>query len=362
MKHLDEHRDPARVATLTRALGKVTRRPWAIMEVCGGQTHSIARHGLDQLLPEGLTLLHGPGCPVCVTPVAVLDHAQQIAATPGVIFCSFGDMLRVPSSAGDLRQARARGADVRVLSGPLDALALAEKNPGSEVVFFAVGFETTAPAVAMTAREARRRGLNNLSLLVSHVRVPPAIDALLSAPEHGIQGFLAAGHVAAVMGFDEYRPLCKRYHTPIVITGFEPEDLLLGILMCVQLLEAGNAGVVNAYARVVRPEGNPGARALLAEVFEHADQTWRGLGEIPQSGLRLRPPFDTLDAALRFPRRGPPGVEDPRCQAGLVLQGRLQPSACAAFGVACTPESPLGAPMVSAEGACAAWYHHRRRP
>lgn len=359
MKYLNEYRDPARVRALVDQLRAATRHPWTIMEVCGGQTHSVLRFGLDQLLPEGLRLIHGPGCPVCVTSVALIDHALQIAATPGVIFCSFGDMLRVPGSSADLRALRARGADVRVLTAPLDALALAEAHPDRPVVFFGVGFETTAPALAIALIEARRRRLSNFSALAAQVRVPPALLALAADPESEIQAFLAAGHVCAVMGLAEYPPLVERLGLPVVVTGFEPVDLLEGLLAAVRQLEAGRAEVENAYPRAVRPEGNPAAQAMIHQVFEPVDRAWRGLGIIPQSGLGFREAYADLDAARRFPYRGAPAVEHPDCQSGLVLTGRLRPPECPAFGSRCTPDTPLGAPMVSAEGACAAYHRYR---
>ena len=360
MKHVDELRDPAAVSALVATLRAELRQPWSLMEVCGGQTHALVRFGLDSLLPPELTLIHGPGCPVCVTPVAVIDHALQIAARPDLIFCSFGDMLRVPGSAADLRAVRARGGDVRVLTSPLDALALARQHPERPVVFFAVGFETTAPVVAMAVQQAAAEGLHNFSVLVSHVLVPPALHALLSEPEHRIHGLLAAGHVCAIMGSEAYHPIAAHYGVPIAITGFEPVDLLLGVLAVVRQLQSGRAEVENTYRRVARDEGNPTARALLERVFEPCDQAWRGLGLLPRSGLRLRSTFESFDAARRFPFVGTPGVEDPACQAGLVLQGRLRPTDCPEFGRRCTPDTPLGATMVSSEGACAAYWRYKR--
>jgi len=360
VKFLDEYRDPQGVRRLAGAIERAVTRPWTLMEICGGQTHAIVRFGLDQLLPPALTLVHGPGCPVCVTPVDLIDKAIAIARRPGAILCSFGDMLRVPGSAEDLFSARAAGGDVRIVYSPMDALRLAEENPGREVVFFAVGFETTAPANAMPVHAARRRGVKNFSILVSHVLVPPAMEAILGAPGNRVQGFLAAGHVCAVMGAREYEPISRRHRAPIVITGFEPLDILRGVLMCVEQLESGRGEVENAYGRVVRPEGNPAARALIAEVFQPAPRLWRGIGEIPASGYALRPDYAEFDAERRFGLTEIVGREAPECVAGEILQGRKKPFDCPAFGVLCTPERPLGAPMVSSEGACAAYYRYRR--
>ncbi len=330
------------------------------MEVCGGQTHAIVRYGLDRLLPEEVTLLHGPGCPVCVTPIERIDQAVHLAGLPEVILCSFGDMLRVPGSVRDLLEARAAGGDVRVVYSPLDALALARRHPDRQVVFFAVGFETTAPANALAVAMARRQGLENFSLLVSHVLVPPAIEALLSSPRNRVQGFLAAGHVCTITGYREYEPLARRYRVPFVVTGFEPLDLLQGILMCLHQLEEGRSEVENQYSRSVSAEGNPQARRLLDEVFEVVPRRWRGLGEIPASGLDLRAGWREFDATSRFGLVDHPRKDVGECRAGEVLAGVLSPVDCPAFGVRCTPESPLGAPMVSGEGACAAYYRYRR--
>jgi hydrogenase expression/formation protein HypD len=330
------------------------------MEVCGGQTHAIVRFGVDQLLPPEVTLLHGPGCPVCVTSVETVDKALAIASRPGVVFCSFGDMLRVPGSGADLLSVKAAGGDVRVVYSPMDALALAERMPEREVVFFAVGFETTAPASAMVAREARRRGLRNFSLLVAHVLVPPAMEALLAAPERRVDGFLAAGHVCTIMGVEAYQPLARAYRVPVVVTGFEPLDLLQGIHMCVAQLEAGRAEVENQYARVVREAGNAPAQAVLREVFEVVPRTWRGMGPIVASGLGLRAEYADWDAERKFGVSAVGGREDAECRSGQVLRGLLKPPECPAFGTRCTPESPLGATMVSSEGACAAYYRYRR--
>ncbi|HJV23099.1 MAG TPA: hydrogenase formation protein HypD [Holophagaceae bacterium] len=362
MRFLEEYRDGEAAKPLVEAIHRLVTRPWSLMEVCGGQTHSLVRFGVDALLPKAVTLLHGPGCPVCVTPVAWIDKAVALAARPEVIFCSFGDMLRVPGSERDLFRVKSEGGDVRVVHSALDALALAARHPEREVVFFAVGFETTAPANALAVVEARRRGLRNFSLLVSHVLVPPALEALLASPECRVDAFLAAGHVCAVMGTAEYRPLAARHRVPIVVTGFEPLDLLRGIHLCLCQLEEGRAEVENAYDRVVRPGGNPVAQALLREVFEVIPRTWRGLGPLPASGFGLRPEFAAFDAERRFGVTEVGGAESPDCLSGLVLQGRLEPSACPAFGTRCTPERPLGATMVSGEGTCAAYYRYRRVP
>jgi len=360
MKFLDEFRDGEAVRPLVEALRRRVTRPWTLMEVCGGQTHSIMRFGIDHLLPEGIRLIHGPGCPVCVTPVAFIDKALAIAARPGVVFCSFGDMLRVPGSTEDLFRIKSRGGDVRIVYSALDAVRLAGQMPDREVVFFAVGFETTAPSNALAVREARRLGLSNFSLLVTHVRVPPALVMLLESGAAQVDAFLAAGHVCAVMGTAEYLPLTEKYHVPIVVTGFEPVDLLRGILDCVTQLEEGRAEVTNAYRRVVDPAGNKVALALLADVFEVVDRTWRGLGMIPASGLALRAGYADLDAEKRFDVSAVGGAESPHCRSGEVLQGVLSPPDCPAFGTLCNPEHPLGATMVSSEGACAAYYRYRR--
>ncbi|TKD03328.1 hydrogenase formation protein HypD [Polyangium fumosum] len=360
MRYVDEYRDADVCRRYASAITARATRAWRIMEVCGGQTHSIVRFGIDALLPPGLELLHGPGCPVCVTPLEMLDRALAIAAKPGVIFCSFGDMLRVPGTRSDLFCAKSEGADVRIVYSPLDALEIARQNPGRQVVFFGVGFETTAPANAMAVREARRRGLCNFSMLVSHVLVPPALSAILSAPDGRVDAFLAAGHVCTVMGLDEYRPIAARHHTPIVVTGFEPADLLQGIHMCVVQLEEGRAEVENQYARSARPEGNREAMHVVAEVFRVVPRKWRGIGEIPASGLGLRPEYAQHDAEALFDV-GTISTEEPSvCISGRVLQGIEKPSACPAFGTRCTPETPLGATMVSSEGACAAYYRYRR--
>ncbi len=328
------------------------------MEVCGGQTHSIIKNGIDQMLPTGIEMVHGPGCPVCVTPLELIDKALAIASRPEVIFCSFGDMLRVPGSEGDLFQVKGRGGDIRIVYSPLDAVELAAKNPEKQVVFFGVGFETTAPANAMAVASAKRRGLKNFSLLVSHVLVPPAIEALMSTPGNKIDGFLAAGHVCSVMGYWEYPALAEKYKVPIVVTGFEPLDLLEGIRRAVVQLERGEARAENAYERIVSFEGNKGAQKLLGEVFEVTDRAWRGIGVIPKSGWRLSEAYREFDAEIRFDTSGIRTVESALCHAGEVLRGALKPSDCPAFGKECTPRRPLGATMVSSEGACAAYYNY----
>jgi len=361
VKFVDEYRDPQAAAQYAEALARLVTRPWTLMEVCGGQTHAIVRFGIDQLLPPDLTLVHGPGCPVCVTPVELIDRAIAIAGQSGVIFCSFGDMLRVPGSRDSLLAAKANGGDVRIVYSPLDAVALARSNPERQVVFFAVGFETTAPANALAVHQAKEEGLTNFSLLVSHVLVPPAIEALLGAPGNQVQGFLAAGHVCTVMGWEEYGPLSEQHRVPIVVTGFEPLDILQGVYMVVRQLEEGRAEVENQYARNVRRAGNPAAVELIRRVFQVVPRQWRGVGEIPHSGLGLRPEYAAFDAQTRFAVADIRAVEDPDCQSGLVLQGRLKPHQCPSFGTRCTPEHPLGATMVSSEGACAAYYRYRPR-
>jgi hydrogenase expression/formation protein HypD len=361
VKYLDEYRDAAPARQLAKSLRRLVRRPWTIMEVCGGQTHTILKSGLEDLLPPEITLVHGPGCPVCVTPLELIDRAIALARLPEVIFCSFGDMLRVPGSRGSLLEAKAGGADVRIVYSPLDALKLARANPARQVVFFAVGFETTAPANAAAVWEAERQGIANFSILVAHVLVPPAMEAILSSSNHRIDAFLAAGHVCTVMGYEEYEPISRRYHVPIVVTGFEPLDLLEGIYMAVAQLESGRAEVENQYRRVVRREGNRPAQELIREVFEISPRKWRGIGEIPSSGLRLRERFRAFDAETRFAVAAAGVEEAAECIAGLVLQGLRKPWECSAFATRCTPETPLGAPMVSSEGACAAYYLYGRR-
>ncbi|HEY7729101.1 MAG TPA: hydrogenase formation protein HypD [Candidatus Eisenbacteria bacterium] len=360
MKYLDEYRDPRAARVLADRIHRVATRPWRVMEICGGQTHTLIRCGIDRLLEEAVTLVHGPGCPVCVTPLEKIDRALAIARRPGVVFTTFGDMMRVPGSAGDLLQAKAQGADVRILYSPLDAVRLAERNPDREVVFFAVGFETTAPANAMAVWMASRKGIRNFSVLVSHVRVPPAIRAILDGPDARIEGFIAPGHVCTVMGYTEYEELARSYGVPFVVAGFEPLDLLQGILMLVELLEAGRVEVLNQYARSVRRQGNPDALRIVRDVLEEGDTAWRGIGPIPRSGLRLRPEYAAFDAERRFDVGSVTANESPVCIAGAVLQGRRRPHECPAFGIDCTPERPLGAPMVSSEGACAAYYAFRR--
>ena len=360
MKYLDEFQDPELAQRLLDDIRATTTRPWAMMEVCGGQTHSIIRHGLDQLLPDDIELIHGPGCPVCVTPLEVIDKALEIAARPEVIFCSFGDMLRVPGSEKDLFRVKSAGGDVRVVYSPLDALKLARENPDRQVVFFGIGFETTAPPNAMTVYQARKLGLENFSLLVSHVRVPPAIEAIMTSPVCRVQAFLAAGHVCTVMGTGEYPELAERFGVPIVVTGFEPLDILEGIRRTVHQLEEGRHEVENAYARVVSEEGNPVAIRMLEDVFEVVDRSWRGIGMIPQSGWRLSERYREYDAEERFRVGDIHTQESSVCRSGEVLQGLIKPHECSAFGTLCTPRNPLGATMVSSEGACAAYYLYRR--
>jgi hydrogenase expression/formation protein HypD len=357
VKYLTEYRDASIARPLIERIKRTATRPWTLMEVCGGQTHTIVRQGLDELLSGTIEMIHGPGCPVCVTPLEQIDKALILAARPDVIFTSFGDMLRVPGSDCDLQQVRARGGNVRVVYSPLDALEIARRNPDREVVFFAVGFETTAPANAMAVWRARELGVSNFSVLVSHVTVPPAISAIMESPDNRVQGFLAAGHVCAVMGWTEYEPLAMRYRVPIVVTGFEPLDILEGMLMAVQQLEAGAHRVENQYVRSVRREGTPAARMRVEQVFELTGRKWRGIGEIPMSGLRLRPEFAAFDAEAKFGLGEIHVNESADCHAGEVLTGKLKPPRCPAFGIRCTPERPLGALMVSAEGACAAYYH-----
>jgi hydrogenase expression/formation protein HypD len=360
MKYLDEYRDGASARLLARSIAAAATRPWVLMEVCGGQTHSIVRYGLDRLLPPTLELVHGPGCPVCVTPLETIDRAHALAARRDVTFCSFGDMLRVPGSHGDLLQLKSRGADLRIVYSPLDAVQLAASRPERQVVFFAIGFETTAPANAMAAWMARRRNLTNFSLLVSHVRVPPALKALLQAPGNRVQAFLGPGHVCTVMGCEEYEPIARDYRAPIVVTGFEPLDLLAGVLHAVRQLEEGRAEVENAYGRAVRREGNPRSRQLIEDVFEVCDRNWRGIGMIPASGYRLRPEYADLDAERRFAVDRLRAEEPAVCISGQVLRGVKKPHECPAFGKECTPLTPLGATMVSSEGACAAYYQYGR--
>ncbi len=360
MKYLDEFHDPELAAGLFADIERTATQQWAIMEVCGGQTHSIIRNGIDQLLPEQIELIHGPGCPVCVTPLEMIDRALAIAARPGVIFCSFGDMLRVPGSTHDLFSVKARGGDVRVVYSPLDAVEVASDHPDKQVVFFGVGFETTAPANAMAVFQARQRNLDNFSMLVSHVLVPPAIEALMTSGTSRVNGFLAAGHVCTVMGTAQYEPLAERFGVPIVVTGFEPLDVLDGIRRTVAQLEEGRGEVENAYARAVRAEGNPAAQEMLADVFDVCDRQWRGIGMIPASGWRLLSDYAEFDAERRFDV-GELHVDEPAaCRAGEVLQGLIKPDECECFGTSCTPRTPMGATMVSSEGACAAYFQYRR--
>ena len=360
MKYLQEFRDPALAKNILSEIRATATQKWAIMEVCGGQTHSIVRHGIDQLLPGNIELIHGPGCPVCVTPLDMIDKALAIAALPNVIFCSFGDMLRVPGSEKDLFRVKSDGGDVRTIYSPLDALKIAKDNPDKEVVFFGIGFETTAPANAMTVFQAQKQDLKNFSLLVSHVLVPPAIAAIMESPTNRVQAFLAAGHVCSVMGYTQYPPLVEKYKIPIVITGFEPLDILEGIRRAVVQLENGLANVENAYQRVVNIDGNHPAQAMIAEVFETTDRAWRGIGVIPQSGWRLTEKYRAFDAEAKFDVGDIKTVESPLCRSGEVLQGIIKPHECECFGNICTPRKPLGATMVSSEGACAAYYNYGR--
>jgi len=360
MKHLSEYRDAHLVKGVIHEIHRIVTRPWVIMEICGGQTHAIMRHGLDQLLPEQIELVHGPGCPVCVTSLELIDKALEIAALPQVIFTSYGDMLRVPGSQSDLFSVRAAGGDVRVVYSPLDAIQIARQNPDKQVAFFAIGFETTAPANAMSVLQAQSLGLHNFSVLVSHVRVPPAMHAVLGSPANRVQGFLAAGHVCAVMGFWEYPPIADQYQVPIVVTGFEPLDIVQGLHLTVRQLEDRRHQVENAYARVVTRAGNLPAQKVIDRVFETCDQKWRGIGMIAGSGWRLRPAFREFDAEARFDVAKVQTQESPICIAGQILQGLKKPHDCPAFGNPCRPEHPLGATMVSSEGACAAYYRYGR--
>jgi len=361
VKYLHEYRNADAAERCAQAIHRVATRPWHVMEICGGQTHSIVRFGLDQMLPDQITLVHGPGCPVCVTPIEIIDKAIAIASRPEVIFCSFGDMLRVPGSKKDLLTVKSAGGDVRVVYSPMDAVTLARAHPDCEVVFFAIGFETTAPANVMAVLQAERLGLENFSVLVSHVLVPPAIRAVVGSPDNVVQGFLAAGHVCTVMGVEEYRPIVTEHKAPIVVTGFEPLDILQGIYMCVKQLEEGRADLEIQYSRVVRPEGNRSAQSQIRKVLKTVERKWRGIGEIPGSGWALREEYVRFDADRRFAVEALTAEEPEQCIAGKVLQGHKKPYDCPAFGIQCTPENPLGAPMVSAEGACAAYYRYRRQ-
>lgn len=356
---IDEYRDAEAAKECARAIRAVTTRPWNLMEVCGGQTHSIVKFGIDLMLPREISFIHGPGCPVCVTPVELIDKAVEIASRTGTIFCSFGDMLRVPGTRGDLFGVKAAGGDVRIVYSPLDAVLLAEKFPQREVVFFAVGFETTAPANALAVKEASRRGLRNFSVLVSHVLVPPAMELILESPDRRVDGFLAAGHVCTVMGTEEYVPIARKYRVPIVVAGFEPVDILEAVYACVKQLEEGRAEVENQYARSVRAEGNRPARELIREVFEVVPRRWRGIGDIEKSGLGLRSRYAGFDAERKFGVAGYRAEEAGECISGLVMQGFKKPAECPAFGKRCTPDHPLGATMVSNEGACAAYFRYR---
>jgi hydrogenase expression/formation protein HypD len=360
MKYLDEYRDGRVARKIVDEIRRVQTRPWVIMEVCGGQTHSIVKNGIDYLLPEGVELVHGPGCPVCVTPLEMIDKAHAIARRPDVIFCSFGDMLRVPGSEGDLFTIKSEGGDIRVVYSPLDCLKIARANPDKKIVFFAIGFETTAPANAMLAWRAKQEGLANVSLLVSHVLVPPALEAILRSPQNRVQGFLGPGHVCAVMGYEEYEPISASFHVPIVVTGFEPLDILQGTLMTIRQLETQRAEVENEYSRVLNREGNMAAQALIRQVFEITDRKWRGIGAIPGSGYRLREEFSAHDAEKLFDVAKIDTREPEICISGQILRGIKKPKDCPAFGTLCTPQRPLGATMVSAEGACAAYYAYGR--
>lgn len=361
MKYIDEYRDKEASLKYSALIKDITTRQWNIMEVCGGQTHAIVKFGIDELLPKEINLIHGPGCPVCVTSLELIDKAIEIASHPDVIFCSFGDMLRVPGSKKDLLQVKAEGGDVRILYSPIDAVKIAQDNPTKEVVFFAVGFETTAPANAMSVYRAKELGVKNFSILVSHVLVPPAMEAILSSKQNRVQGFLAAGHVCAVMGYNEYFPIAEKYNVPIVVTGFEPVDILQGIYMCVKQLEAGKHEVENQYARAVKQEGNIPAQNIVQKVFKIGTRKWRGIGEIPDSGLVLQNDYTEYDASLKF-GLAELKVEEPKeCISGIILQGIKKPNECEAFGTLCTPEHPLGATMVSSEGACAAYYRYKRK-
>lgn len=361
MKYLHEYRQRQSIERISAEIARITTRPWTIMEVCGGQTHAIVKYGLQQFLPQQVELVHGPGCPVCVTSLEIIDKAIAIAARPEVIFCSFGDMLRVPGSERDLLAVKAGGGDIRTVYSPLHAVELAQQNPDREVVFFAIGFETTAPANAMAAFLARKKGLRNLSLLVSHFLVPPAIESLCSAADSRVQGFLAAGHVCAIMGYEQYPPLASKYRVPIVVTGFEPLDILEGVMMCLRQLEQGCCSVENQYARAVERRGNIPAQEMLEQVFDIAAQTWRGVGTIDASGLRLRPEFAAFDAEKKFSLDISPQIDSSGCISGQIMQGQKKPCDCPHFGQRCRPEQPLGAPMVSSEGACAAYYRYSRQ-
>jgi len=357
MKYLSEFRDPGQVKGYIDTLHRMVTRPWTIMEICGGQTHSLVKNGILGMLPKEIAMVHGPGCPVCVTPLGLIDDAITLAQDPRIILCSFGDMLRVPGTHQSLLEAKAGGADVRIVYSPLEAVSIARQHPDREVVFFAVGFETTAPANALSVVQARATGVANYSVLASHVLVPPAMEAILSDPDTRIDAFLAAGHVCTIMGLEEYVPIVQKYHVPIVITGFEPMDLLQGITMAVAQLEAGEARLENQYTRVVQPDGNPLARQAIEQVFAVSDREWRGIGTIPQSGYAVNESYAAFDARKKFGLAASPAETNNGCLAGEILKGRLKPHQCPFFGKECTPEKPMGAPMVSSEGACAAYYH-----
>ena len=361
MKYVDEYRDPAIARALVADIARRVTRPWVLMEICGGQTHTLMRYGIDDLLPRNVELVHGPGCPVCVTPLEAIDAALDVASRPDVTFVSYGDMLRVPGSRTDLFHVKAAGADVRVVYSPMEALKMARAHPQRKIVFFAIGFETTAPAHALAVRQARQEGLKNFFLLVSHVLVPPAIRLLLESPQNRVQGFIAPGHVCAIVGYSDYEQLSRQYRVPIVIGGFEPTDLLDAIRMLITQLEEGRAQLENQYARSVSSQGNAPAQNVVQEVFEVCDRKWRGIGAIPRSGLRLRESYAAFDAEKVFALQGATVEEPPECISALVLQGLRKPVDCPAFGTKCTPEKPLGAPMVSTEGACAAYHQYRRR-
>jgi hydrogenase expression/formation protein HypD len=361
MKYIDEYRDARLAQVFATKIKKVTTRNWTIMEICGGQTHTILKYGLEDLIPQALTVVHGPGCPVCVTPLEMIDKAITIAQKSEVIFTSFGDMMRVPGTQFDLLSVKAMGGDVRMVYSPVDAVKIAQRNPDKKVVFFAIGFETTAPPNAMAVKEAKRKAVRNFSILCSQVLVPPAIEALLSSKNSRVQGFLAAGHVCTVMGYEEYKPLSSKYGVPIVVTGFEPVDILEGLYMVVKQLEENRCQVENQYKRVVREEGNIHAKALMSEVFEVTDRKWRGIGNIPSSGLKLSKKYSEYDAELIFDLKNVTTEESDKCIAGEVLRGLKKPEQCKIFGTLCTPEHPVGAPMVSSEGACAAYFHYGKK-
>lgn len=363
MKYVQEYRDGTLARQYGEAIANLTTRPWTIMEICGGQTHSIVKYGIDTILPPEIRLIHGPGCPVCVTDMSIIDQAIVLAQQPDVIFCSFGDMLRVPGTEHDLLSIKAQGGDVRMVYSPLDAVRLAQEHCDRHIIFFAVGFETTAPATAMAVHQAQQLGLDNFSLLVSHVLVPPAMAAILDDPHCQVQGFLAAGHVCTVMGYQDYEPIAARYQIPIIVTGFEPIDILQGLYLCIQQLEAGQATCENQYARSVQPHGNPHAQTLIQKIFTIIPQRWRGIGAIPHSGLGLKPAYAVFDAQLRFAdllATQTPAPVATDCISGDIMRGVKKPHECPAFGTQCTPERPLGAPMVSSEGACAAYYRYRQ--